>query len=215
LENTVLILRAHLGRSLTLHSVVQSGQLAVLRLALVVSMTLVLATNVHAQRRAFVGITGGATVGDLYGGGVNTDARWGGTAGLTAGVRNWDYTVAQIEANWVQKGGEGVRLDYIEIPVLFGGVAQTRSGRSARFYTGVGVAFPIACSADEGSSIACNRDRNVEWALPLGLQLGQWVDAGRFVAIDVRYSIGLSDAFKSFGPNNRSWQFRLMVGRQR
>jgi len=182
-------------------------------LAALLCIGLATAGSAEAQQRVSVGITGGATVGDLYGGGVNTDSRWGGTVGVTAALRNWNYTVTQLEVSWVQKGGEGARLDYIEIPILFGGVAQTASGRGARLYSGIGVAFPIGCSADV--AITCDLERNVEWTWPIGLQIGQWLQGGRMVAIDVRYSLGLTDAFESAFPSNRSWQFRLIVGSQR
>jgi len=179
-------------------------------LALVALAMLAWTSEAHAQQISFVGLTGGATLGDLYGGGVNTDARWGGTVGVTAGVRNWNYSVAQVEVSWIQKGGEDTRLDYVEIPFLFGALAETASGNSARAYTGIGVAFPVGCSADGN---LCDTDRNTEWAWPIGLQLGRVVEGGRFVALDVRYSIGLSDAFKAANVTNRSWQFRLVVGR--
>jgi len=193
-----------------------SSTAAALRsVVLLATIALLATTRAGAQQlHPFYGITGGATVGDLRGGSVNTDSRWGGTVGITAGVRSWSYMVTQLEASWVQKGGGDVRLDYIEVPLLFGTVVQNPGGRAARLYTGIGVAFPIGCSAGSAANLACDVDRKTEFAWPFGLQLGQWVSEGRFVAIDVRYSLGLTDAFKSLFPNNRSWQFRLMIGRQ-
>jgi len=182
---------------------------------LAAAIPLLATTRAEAQQlHPFYGITGGATVGDLRGGSVNTDARWGGTVGITAGVRSWSYMVTQLEASWVQKGGGDVRLDYIEVPLLFGTVVQNPGGRAVRLYTGIGVAFPIACSAGTAAGLACDVDRNTEVAWPFGVQLGQWIDRGRVVAIDVRYSLGLTDAFKTLFPSNRSWQFRLIIGHQ-
>jgi len=71
----------------------------------------------HAQKQ-FVGITGGATVGDF--GSVSSSSRWGGTAGITLGYRNFNWSVVNIEGLWAQRGAEGLRLDYIEVPLMLG-----------------------------------------------------------------------------------------------
>jgi hypothetical protein len=183
-------------------------------LAALILFSVLTAGTVDAQQRTSFGITGGATVGDLYGGGINTDSRWGATVGLTAGIRSFNYTVTQLEVSWIQKGGDGARLDYIEVPLLFGGVAQTASGRGGRLYSGIGVSFPIGCSLDEAPNFSCD-GQNIEWTWPIGLQMGQWLQGGRMVALDVRYSLSLTDAFENAFPQNRSWQFRLIIGRQR
>ena len=184
--------------------------------ALSLALSLSLAPGAEAEaQQLFVGVTGGATYGDLFGGGINTDSRWGGTAGLTVGYRNLRYLVTQLEANWVQKGGGGVRLDYIEIPLLIGASGQYPNGLGARLYTGIGVAFPVGCSSDRQASFSCDADRKTEWAWPIGLQLGRWVDQGRFVAVDIRYSSSFTDAFEGALASNRSWQFRLLVGTPR
>lgn len=159
----------------------------------------------------FIAISGGATYGDLCCG-VNTSSRWGGTAGLTAGMRNWDHVVFNLEGNWVQKGGGDTRLDYIEVPFLVGGSYGTGTGLRTRAYTGIGIAFPISCSAPTPST--CDRKKSPEWAWPIGIQFGKWTPSGAFFALDVRYSIGLSDAFDTVFASNRSWQFRLFVGKQ-
>ncbi len=164
-----------------------------------------------AQEETFVAISGGATVGDLYGGVVNTNSRWGGTAGIALGYRNWNYFVTELEGNWVQKGGGDTRLDYIEVPLLFGAVVQSASGIAARAYTGIGIAFPISCSS-ESANLVCDAKKSPEWAWPIGLQVGRRLSSNRFFALDVRYSIGLSDAFEGARPSNRSWQFRAIVG---
>lgn len=159
----------------------------------------------------FVAVSGGATLGDLYGGAVNTDSRWGGTAGVSLGYQNWNYFVTELGGNWVQKGGGDTRIDYIEIPLLIGGVARTPSGIGARLYTGIGIAFPISCKSD-AQTLACDMKKGTEWAWPIGLQVGRWLGPNRFVALDARYSIGLSDAFDVSLAANRSWQFRAYVG---
>ncbi|KPK03330.1 MAG: hypothetical protein AMS20_10810 [Gemmatimonas sp. SG8_28] len=178
--------------------------------SLALSLVLVATTAVQAQG-AFVAVSGGATLGDLYGGVVNTDSRWGGTAGISLGYRNFNYLVTELEGNWVQKGGGDTRIDYIEIPLLFGGIAQAANGLGARLYTGIGIAFPISCKSD-AVQLACDTKKGTEWAWPIGLQVGRWLGPNRFVALDARYSIGLSDAFDTSLATNRSWQFRAFVG---
>jgi hypothetical protein len=177
--------------------------------SLLVAVVLATATSGAAQV-PFVTLSGGATVGDLVGGGTSTASRWGGAAGVSVGLRTWNYFVTQLEANWVQKGGGDTRLDYIELPLLIGGVARAANGIGARLYTGIGIAFPVACSST--STFACDSKKGTEWAWPVGLQVGRWSSQDRFVALDVRYSIGISDAFDVSLAANRSWQFRAYVG---
>jgi hypothetical protein len=180
------------------------------RIAVVVALCVIASAAAGSAQMPFVAVSGGATVGDLMGGGESTDSRWGGTAGVSVGFRSWNYFVTSLEGNWVQKGGGETRLDYIEIPLLIGGVAQASNGIGVRLYSGIGVAFPVGCSS--AGAFACDAKKGTEWAWPLGLQVGRWMAPNRFVALDVRYSLGLSDAFEATLAANRSWQFRAYVG---
>jgi hypothetical protein len=170
------------------------------------------ANPVFAQR-GFGGVLGGATLGDLRGGGINTSSRWGGTAGIFVGFRTTMNTVVSIEGAWVQKGGGDIRLDYIEVPFLVGAVLPAQGGMlRTRFYSGISVGFKVGCSATT-QVVDCDRAKGTEWAWPLGLQFGRWSPNGTFVAADIRYSVGLSDAFETSSADNYSWYFRLMVGK--
>jgi hypothetical protein len=91
----------------------------------------VLATPAVAQRQ-FIGLTGGATLSDF--GSTASGSRWGGTAGITAGFRTSNWSVINLEATWTQRGDENVRLDYIDVPLLIGGVARAGSDTRWRFY---------------------------------------------------------------------------------
>jgi hypothetical protein len=42
---------------------------------------------------------------------------------------------------------------------------------------------------------------------------GRWTRQGTAVGVDVRYLVGLSDAFSISPIYNRGWQFRLFVAR--
>jgi hypothetical protein len=182
--------------------------LAAITAALVTSAT-------HAQQGMFAGISGGATNGDLSGGVTNTRSRWGGMAGAFIGYRNW-YTIGVLEANWVQKGGDSTRIDYIEVPFLIGGGTTTDAGILFRLYTGIGIGFSISCNSTSTSTLQdCDQKNGTEWAWPIGFLVGRRLgDGPTFGALDVRYSIGLSDTFKNSQASNRSWQFRLLLGRR-
>jgi hypothetical protein len=184
-------------------------------LTLAAIAALALTTPAQAQQSKFAGIAGGATYGDLEGGVTNTRSRWGGMAGVFVGIRNW-YTIGVLEANWVQKGGDSTRVDYIEVPLLIGGGTTTDSGILFRLYTGIGISFPISCSSTSTSSLQdCDQKRGSEWTWPIGLLIGRQLgDGPMFGAADVRYSIGLSDVFEGSQARNRSWQFRLLLGRR-
>jgi hypothetical protein len=161
--------------------------------------------------RNFVGITGGATLSDF--GGVNSSSRWGGTAGVSSGFRTSHYTVVNLEANWVQMGGGDTRLDYIDIPLTFGGVGSASGGTlRARAYAGVSLGFKVGCS---GTTVFANCDNanSTQWTVPFGIMIGRWTQPGTFVALDLRYAVGLSDAFTTSNAYNRSWQFRLLFGK--
>jgi Outer membrane protein beta-barrel domain len=181
----------------------------------VATIAVVAVTPAQAQKQ-FVGITGGATVGDF--GSVSSNSRWGGTAGITLGYRNFNWSVVNIEGLWVQRGAEGLRLDYIEVPLLIGGVARVGSSGDfrSRFYGGIQVAFKINCSAStSGPSLApsCATANSTVWGLPFGVQLGRWKPNGSFVALDVRYMLGLSNAFSTSNAYNRGWMFKLVFGK--
>jgi hypothetical protein len=185
----------------------------VLTLAAITAVTLT--TTAQAQQSRFAGIAGGATYGDLEGGVTNTDSRWGGMAGIFVGYSR-SYVIGVLEANWVQKGGDSTRIDYIEVPFLIGGGTTTDSGILFRFYTGIGIGFPISCSSTSTSTLQnCDLKKSTEWTWPIGLLIGRQLgDGPMFGGVDVRYSIGLSDVFENSLARNRSWQFRLLLGRR-
>ncbi len=175
---------------------------------------LLVATAAQAQygmSPVLKGIGGGATLSDFSN--PDSDNRWGGTAGLFVAKATY-ATLTSLEVNWIQKGGSdagrNVRVDYLEIPVTFGGVGRTRNGVGrARLYGGVSVAFPISCKSDV--SLLCDR-KQTEWGAPFGLMVGRWSGADRFIGVDVRYTIPFSRAFDG-GRYNQTWQFRLFIAR--
>ncbi|UCG87798.1 MAG: hypothetical protein JSW71_04430 [Gemmatimonadota bacterium] len=161
--------------------------------------------------RYFVGASGGVSIGDLGGAGFATSVRVGGTAGLFGGVRPTRNMVLNLGTNWVQKGGGETRLDYVEVPLTVGGVALIEDGLyRGRFYTGLSLGIKVGCSSN--LRLPCGEAAATEWAWPIGLLVGRWGSGSHFLALDVRYTHGLSDAFESVPVNTRSWQFRLLTG---
>jgi len=159
------------------------------------------------------GIKGGATTSELNGGVVNTDSRWGGTAGAFLAYNNW-YTVWGLEANWSQKGGKDTRIDYVEFPLTIGGgISTSQGGLSFRVYTGIGFAAKLSCNS-EAPLLDCDDVRGTEWSWPIGIEVGKWTSGGKVIGFDVRYNYGLSDAFTTAGnlSVNRTWYFRLVLG---
>ena len=169
----------------------------------------VLAAPVTAQRQ-YVGLTGGATLSDF--GNINSGSRWGGVAGVAAGFRNYNWSVINIEATWTQRGDENVRLDYIDVPLLIGGVARAGSDIRTRFYAGIDVAFKIGCNAST-AVFNCDNARGTQWFLPFGVMIGKWKTRSTYFGVDVRYLLGLSDTFEASTIWSRGWQFRVNIGR--
>lgn len=175
--------------------------------------TVIVTIPAHGQAR-FGGVTAGATLSDF--GSTSSNSRWGFTGGVTAGMRNFNWSVTSIEVTYTQRGAEGIRLDYIDVPLLFGGSARLGSGSGrSRFYAGIMVGFKIGCSASTVATAACSDARGTTWGLPFGVQLGSYKTGGTFVALDVRYTLGLNDAFSNIRAYNRGWTFKAIVGRQR
>ena len=160
--------------------------------------------------RTVIGISGGLTSGDLAQPGSSTSSRSGWMAGLFYGAGTSQNSDLMLEANYVQKGGGQTQLDYVEVPFTFGLAIPTDVGVRFRIYTGIGFGFRVGCEAVP--PFHCNNAKDVEWTWPIGAAVGFW-SRSVLVAGDIRYSYGLSDAFKTSLASNRSWQFRLFLGK--
>jgi hypothetical protein len=157
----------------------------------------------------FAALVGGLVHSDL-GSFVNTGGRWGGTAGILVGV-NASWTSITAEGNWIQKGDESTRLDYIEVPVTVGGVMRLRDGKTrARLYTGLSLGFNTSC---ESEVLDCDQAETTELGWPLGLQFATVRGTNTFIGVDLRYSYPLIEVYDDLDAHNRPWQFRLMFGK--
>lgn len=185
-----------------------------------VAALLFTADDSFAQKRGYVALTGGLTSSELRGGGVNSNFRSGGTLGLQAGWRAGRNTIMAVEASWVQMGGkfsngDQTRLDYIQVPLTFGGALPLgNSDWVARLYTGLGLGFKVGCSSD--SFLNCSQTNSPIFSWPIGLAFAKWPsDAGKpMFGFDVRYDVGLGNAFSNVFVHNYSWQFRLLIGKR-
>lgn len=180
----------------------------------ILALLLLVAAPAEAQRAStLVGVTGGATTSDICCT-VNTASRWGGTAGLFAAFRPSRKTVIGLEGHWVQKGGQDLRLDYVEIPLTFGGSIPAGGGDwRTRFYTGISFGFKVSCDSNRASAaFNCDNAKGSEWAWPFGLMLLRVSQNGSLFGLDVRYSYSLSDAFEISSSHNRTWYFRVLYG---
>jgi hypothetical protein len=160
--------------------------------------------------RRYAGITGGATYSSITNyGGVDTDWRWGGTAGVFGGVTTFDYSFIEFAPSWAQMGGGDARIDYIEFPLLLGG-AVPMGNRDAlfRLYAGVGINVKLSCDA----VVDCDAVSSTMWTLPLGISFAKAVGNGRFIGVDARYYLGLSDSFEVFEATQRAWRFGAFFG---
>lgn len=181
-------------------------------LGLVTAFSLLATSPALGQRgAAFVGVSGGATLSDLKGGSMDTETRWGGTAGVMFGYRTTDATLISVEANWIQKGGGEVRLDYIEVPLLVGAGFRTDNGMGVRVYGGIGAAFKIGCSSDS-VLLDCDRTQAPEWSIPVGVTFTRLLASGKFIGLDIRYTAPISDAFETSIAKNRTWVFKVVFG---
>ena len=170
---------------------------------------LLLAAATSASAQFLVGLTGGATMSDFSN--PDTKSRWGFTGGLFAGRATY-RTITNLEVRYIQKGGEGARIDYVETGLTAGGLAGGSRGVRGGGYGGIMVAFPVSCSVENslGLNTFCD-NTNTEWSLPVGILLGKFNERGGFVGIDASYQFAMSDA--SLEVFNNTWVFRFVIGR--
>jgi hypothetical protein len=158
--------------------------------------------------RSYAGLSGGATYSNYTNYNVASDWRWGGTAGAFIGTTTFDYSFIELSPAWVQEGGDDFRADYIDIPLLIGGLVPI-GNRDAifRLYAGIGLGVKLSCSETD-----CDALNSTMWSLPVGISFAKAMGTGKFIGLDARYSIGLSDAFELSIATQKAWQFRAFFG---
>ena len=173
-------------------------------------LALALPSGLAAQYK-YVGFAGGANLSDLsdefnfY----STDSRWGGNIGLVMGLRTTNRMIFAVEPAWSQMGGADGSIDYVEVPLLIGGLAETSEAMRFGGYAGIMPAFKVSCGMDELAG-ACDGLKGSTWFLPLGARMYRKAGAGKWVGLDVRYAIPLGSSFENTEVNQRTWTFRLV-----
>jgi hypothetical protein len=159
----------------------------------------------------YAALTGGASYSSITDYNVASDWRWGATAGIAMGVITFDYSYVELAPSWTQAGGGDLRLDYVDIPLILGGLVPLGSrDMIGRLYAGVNLGLKVSCSYEQQA--VCDAAKGSTWAIPVGISIARVVGNGRFVGVDARYSLGLSDVFELTQAKQRSWQFRAMFG---
>ena len=197
-----------------------------------------------AQTPIDIGIRGGVNLSDLDIENESTDALTGFVGGGFATFHLGQIFFLQPEVLYSQKGATmhglvssrptdiDVRLDYLEVPLLFGTEFFLRDFPiTPRLYAGPTINFELSCDLEatiEGAdvSVECSDDESgVSTKSPdFGVIFGGAAGLGiqRFkLWLDVRYQLGLTniDDFSDDGSGdpaptakNRAWQFFLGLG---
>jgi len=204
-----------------------------LQFVIALSLCVAVASPAFGQEEASpwrLGVHAGAAYSNLNGDVLtSSDATWGPYAGATAEYFFANSFSVGFEANYLQKGGNNVAFtlpprdvstSYIELPLTAGYIFEMAPDWNGRIYTGIDVAFLLSCNVSssdqeescDDSTLVPNA-KSTEWSIPFGVQLGYDL-SGSTLALDLRYSLGLSSTFSTSGAGSnlksRSWQFKLM-----
>ena len=171
---------------------------------------LALPSGLMAQSR-YVGFAGGVNLSEFSDdfGLYSTDSRWGANLGLVLGMRTTNRISFSIEPAWSQLGGGDGSIDYVEVPLLIGGLAETNEATRFGGYAGIMPAFKTSCSIETPAG-SCDDLKSSAWFLPLGVRAYRQAGEGNWIGLDIRYAIPLGSSFESADVNQRAWTFRLV-----
>jgi hypothetical protein len=161
--------------------------------------------------RHYIAFSVGATHNDLSDNLVTLGWRWGGTAGVQAGLVTFDYAYLELAPAWTQTGGGHIRLDYLSVPLMLGGLLAAGRDVFVRPYGGISLSVRFGCRTD--LTQACDVARRTVWSVPFGLSVVKVLASGDLAGVDARYVLTVSDVFDVSFLTQRSWQFRLLFGR--
>lgn len=161
-------------------------------------LSLALLVAVPASAQATFGVRGGLNTASFSGADARgTDPRLGGVGGAFVRLDAGPALALQVEALYSQEGAvdpfadpEGTyKLDYLDVPVLVRlGVPLTRLA-DAGVFAGPSVGVPLRARFDRRGDSFDEATRT-----DLGVVVGADYWAGP-VGIDLRYTVGLTDAF--------------------
>lgn len=195
---------------------------SLLRAGLVLAVVIGLAGQGRAQN-VNVGLVGGATYSTLTGDFVESaDWKLGGYLGGYLRYMINDYFGFAVNAAWLGKGADSVvtptdtvdvSLSYFELPLTLNVAFPLGGDWYAGAYAGVGLGFQLGCSVsgtDCASGTTGGIGKGSEWTLPVGAGVGRRFGE-MIVALDGRYSLGLSDVFQDVNVRTRTWNLLLRV----
>ena len=194
-----------------------------------VAALLLIGSGATAQTTTSFGVKGGVTSSDevMSGAGIDLslDRRLGPAGGLFVTIDPVERFGLQIEALYAQKGftakdvleeGKyGVRLDYVEVPVLARINAPVGTNATFHVFGGATPAFLLHDTQTLDGDEVAELERDDYKSFDLGLTVGAGLSVRRAL-IDLRYTHGLlnvidlEDADDDFKVKNRA--FTVMVG---
>jgi hypothetical protein len=205
-----------------------------LALALCVFLASPLAAQPEKGRWGPAVWSGGATVGpvastlsgDLI---LSDETRWGPIVG--AWLQYWatDNLAVSFEVNYVQKGATNVitaradtvtnlALGYLEFPIVVRGALGLGSGFELSGHLGVAAGINTSTSSQvNGIGVPLPDTLRVlqqtEFTFPVGAGLAYYLNDRRSVfALDMRYSLGITDVFAETGIKSQAWELLIRYG---
>jgi hypothetical protein len=185
-----------------------------------------LAAQVQAAAKWGAGVKGGVNLGDVSGDDApdDTNMRTGFIGGAFAQADFTEEIGARLEALYVMKGAEtdsaGVesklKLDYIEIPVLF--VVNFEAGEKAGFniFAGPTFAFKVGAEVEEGGVTVDLDDeiKGFEFGAAFGAGFAYQLNSASII-LDARYSLGATTVAEEVGgsePDLKTRGIGIMAG---
>ena len=150
---------------------------------------------------------------------ISPDSRIGFSGGFFVGIRVTPNFLIQPEVLYTQKGAKydvggaefTIKLDYVEVPVLFKGRFGS-GGVKPSVFAGPAVGFKVSGkSAFDGEEEDLEEAKGTEFGIVFGAGLDLAAGSGAFT-IDARYTLGLTtldDSAVAADIKNGVWSFSL------
>ena len=204
------------------------------QLAIALSLCGLFATSASAQQPENpwrLGIQAGAAYSNLGGDTlVSSDGTWAPVFGVSAEYFFAKSFSVEIEGNYLQKGNEKgqvgdnefqMKLKYFELPIILNGYYAFSETFLGSLYAGLALAAKVACDlrVDDLPQTDCSQAQitgeaeGIEWSVPLGGGVAyKFPGKNSLIRLDVRYSMGLSNATKRLDLTTRTWEFIVGYG---
>jgi hypothetical protein len=201
---------------------------SVVYLALLLGLAVWRPASAQESTQVYFGLAGGPTASRMRGEfAQSSDLRWGALVGGFVRSYPEDNFAIEFGVNWVQKGGSNVltadgdsldlRLSYLEFPLLLDAILPLNRTWDVGVYTGIVLGIRTSCDVTEqgSSSVSCSADApggepsGTEWSWPLGAGVGAKIGSRSYLGLDFRYSLGLTEVFKTNNAKTSTLEFLL------